>query len=81
MSIVSQGTTFFNLVFLLTICKFQTLHCDHTGFPFLPGSPSHPSALLQCPPPPQKKEEGKEKNPPCLIYVAHMLTKAWSNSQ
>lgn len=78
MPIVSQGAIFFNIIFLLTICKFQTLHCDHTGFPFLPRSPSHPSALLQCPLP-KKKKENKRKNPP--ICIAHMLIQAWSNSQ
>lgn len=72
---------FFNIIFLLTICKFQTLHCDHTGFPLLPGSPSHPSALLQCPLQKKKKKENKRKNPPSLICVAHMLIQAWSNSQ
>ena len=60
--------SFPNRVVLLLIWEFDVMHPDHTHFPGFPGPP-HP-----CKPPTPPKSTSS-------IYVAHILTGAWSKSK
>lgn len=61
-------------VFLLIIWKYHAMHTDHTCFPFLPGSPTHP-----CIPSPQKKTTTTLKIPSsiCVAQISSCCSKAF----
>lgn len=71
---ITESDFFFlpNIVFLFIVWEFHTMHPNHTGFTILLGHLAH-----LCAPPKENRQTNHyhhQKNPPSLIYVAHILT-------
>lgn len=67
-------TLIFNVILLLVIWKFHIMCPNHIYFPALPGSPL---TLVSS----SKTKEEKEKKIRSPICAAHIVSRAWSNSQ